>query len=106
MFARLCDVDPEGRSWNVCDGLTRVSTMDDGEVRVPLWPTAYRFRRGHRIRLQLSGGAHPRFARNPGTGAGLGEPTELTPVHLEILPPSWLDLNSPLPVDQGQLDPV
>ncbi|HTP17266.1 MAG TPA: hypothetical protein VMK13_15705, partial [Streptosporangiaceae bacterium] len=22
MFARLCDVDPGGRSWNVCDSLT------------------------------------------------------------------------------------
>ncbi len=93
LFVRLCDVDRDGRSWNVCDGLTRVSTVDeDGTVRVALWPTAYRFRAGHRIRLQVSGGAHPRFARNPGTGAGLGESTELLPVHLEILPSSALEL--------------
>ncbi|WP_211263970.1 CocE/NonD family hydrolase C-terminal non-catalytic domain-containing protein [Streptosporangium amethystogenes] len=28
---------------------------------------AHRFRRGHRIRLQVSSGAHLRFDRNPGT---------------------------------------
>ncbi len=33
-----------------------------------LWPTAHRFRRGHRIRVQVSSGAFPRYARNPGTG--------------------------------------
>jgi predicted acyl esterase len=35
---------------------------------VTLWPTAYRFKRGHRIRVQVSSGAFPRYARNPGTG--------------------------------------
>jgi putative CocE/NonD family hydrolase len=74
VFARLCDVDSAGRSWNVCDGLTRVARTASGvqPVRVELWPTAYRFRAGHRIRLQVSGGAHPRYARNPGTGEPLG----------------------------------
>ncbi|TDB69314.1 CocE/NonD family hydrolase, partial [Micromonospora sp. KC721] len=89
IFVRLCDVDTSGRSWNVCDGLTRVSasTADTSGVRrveVTLWPTAYHFKPGHRIRIQISGGAHPRFARNPGTGAALGEPSDLVPVRLEI----------------------
>jgi putative CocE/NonD family hydrolase len=93
VFVRLCDVDPEGHSWNVCDGLVRMSTVDEGEeVRVRLWPTAYRFAAGHRIRVQVSGGAHPRFARNPGTGKGLGEPTELVPVRQVILSPSSIEL--------------
>jgi len=35
---------------------------------VQLWPTAYRFARGHRIRIQVSSGAFPRYNRNPGTG--------------------------------------
>jgi putative CocE/NonD family hydrolase len=69
VFVRLCDVDPRGRSWNVCDGLTSVTGADDLTcVTVPLWPTAYRFRRGHRIRVQVSSGAFPRYARNTGTG--------------------------------------
>ncbi|WP_165944226.1 CocE/NonD family hydrolase [Micromonospora sp. KC213] len=89
IFVRLCDVDTSGRSWNVCDGLTRVSasaadTSGVRRVEVTLWPTAYHFKPGHRIRIQISGGAHPRFARNPGTGAALGEPSDLVPVRLEV----------------------
>jgi predicted acyl esterase len=37
-------------------------------VRLALWPIGHRFAAGHRIRLQLSSGAHPRYARNPGNG--------------------------------------
>ncbi|MEU1590930.1 CocE/NonD family hydrolase [Micromonospora sp. NPDC005710] len=79
VFVRLCDVDRRGRSWNVCDGLVRVTPErfpadPTGALRipVPLWPTAYRFAAGHRLRVQVSGGAHPRWARNPGTGEPLG----------------------------------
>ena len=42
-----------------------------------LWPTAHRFRRGHRLRLQVSSGAHPRVARNPGSGEPLGTATTM-----------------------------
>lgn len=91
VFVRLCDVDGRGRSWNVCDGLARVvpgtpAADPDGvqPVRVQLWPTAYRFARGHRIRVQVSGGAHPRYARNPGTGEPLGTATELRAGDREI----------------------
>jgi putative CocE/NonD family hydrolase len=69
VFVRLCDVDDQGRSTNVCDGLislTRAGSITRAEVR--LWPTAYRFERGHRIRVQVSSGAFPRYNRNPGTG--------------------------------------
>jgi putative CocE/NonD family hydrolase len=69
VFVRLCDVDERGRSYNVCDGLTSRTGVDQVTcVTVRLWPTAYRFRRGHRIRVQVSSGAFPRYARNPGTG--------------------------------------
>ena len=36
-----------------------------------MWPTANTFRAGHRIRLQVSSGAHPLFCRNAGTGEPL-----------------------------------
>nr|MDT0657251.1 CocE/NonD family hydrolase [Micromonospora sp. DSM 115978] len=69
VFVRLCDVDPSGRSWNVCDGQTSLSDADQlSRAEVRLWPTAYRFKRGHRIRVQVASGAFPRYARNPGTG--------------------------------------
>jgi putative CocE/NonD family hydrolase len=74
-FGRLCDVAPDGRSTNVCDGLVRIAPTPGyaGEaagpmqVDVDMWATAYRFRRGHRLRLQVSSGAHPRWSRNLGT---------------------------------------
>jgi hypothetical protein len=69
VFVRLCDVDHRGRSYNVCDGLVSLSGADDVTcANVQLWPTAHRFKRGHRIRVQVSSGAFPCYARNPGTG--------------------------------------
>jgi putative CocE/NonD family hydrolase len=74
VFVRLCDVRPDGRSYNVCDGLVcdgLVSLTEADEIacaRVQSWSTAHRFKRGHRIRVQVSSGAFPRYARNPGTG--------------------------------------
>lgn len=91
-FARLCDVDPSGKSTNISDGLLRLQpplnaagqagnppTETDGSRRVciDLWATAYRFRQGHRIRVQVSSGSHPRFARNPGSGEPLATATTL-----------------------------
>ena len=83
-FVRLCDVDPSGRSTNLCDGLLRLvpgkpSPEPDGTLRVSLemWPTAHCFLAGHRLRVQVSSGAHPRFARNPGSGEPLGTATTL-----------------------------
>jgi uncharacterized protein len=47
--------------------------------------TAYQLGAGHRLRLQVSGGAHPRFARNTGTGEPLATATRLATVDLQIL---------------------
>lgn len=73
-FGLLCDVHPGGRSINVCDGLFRLEPgkgepQQDGSSRIDIdmWATAYHFRRGHSIRLQVSSGAHPRWNRNLGT---------------------------------------
>lgn len=92
LFARVCDVDPEGASWNVCDALVRVADglfeqSSDGTWRVPfaLWPIGHRFGAGNRIRLQVSSGAHPRYVRNPGTGEDPVTSTQLRPVEIEVL---------------------
>jgi uncharacterized protein len=78
VFVRLCDVDPRGRSWNVCDGLISLTGADKvTRAAVRLWATAYRFKRGHRIRVQVSSGAFPRYARNPGSGEPLATATRL-----------------------------
>ena len=39
-----------------------------GHARVRARHPRHRFHAGHRIRVQVSSGAHPRYARNPGTG--------------------------------------
>ena len=84
VFVRLCDVDENGVSRNVVDGIRRLSpqTVPDADVAVgpdgvvvvdvALYPTAYRILAGHRIRLQVSGGAFPRYARNHGSGEPFG----------------------------------
>ncbi len=91
VFVRICDVQPDGRSLNVCDAMVRVTPDDfahgeDGTVHVefPLWPTAHRFGAGHRIRVQVSSGAHPRYARNTGTDEPLGEASHLASADIEI----------------------
>lgn len=83
-FVRLCDVDPKGKSVNISDGLVRLrpgqpTIGEDGvwKVRVVLWATACLFKKGHRIRVQVAGGSHPRYARNPGTGEPLATATTL-----------------------------
>jgi putative CocE/NonD family hydrolase len=88
LFVRLCDVDSRGRSRNVCDGIMRLTEADPltGTVRVSLAGAAHRFGRGHRIRLQVAGGAFPRFARNPGNGQNDATATaaDLVPTHYDI----------------------
>ncbi|HXQ43151.1 MAG TPA: CocE/NonD family hydrolase [Acidimicrobiales bacterium] len=91
-FVRLCDVSPKGRSRNLSDGIARLKPgalprSPDGSfsVRIGMWPTANRFLRGHRIRLQVSSGAHPLFARNPGTGEPLATAVGLRAADQEIL---------------------
>ncbi len=83
-FARLCEVSPAGQSINICDGLLRLSpgkpaTEPDGtrRVRFELWPVAHRFSARSRLRLQVSSGAHPRYARNTGTGEPLATAARL-----------------------------
>ncbi|MDQ3722363.1 MAG: CocE/NonD family hydrolase [Actinomycetota bacterium] len=92
LFARVCDVDRDGASRNVCDALARVAPRRfeqaaDGSwhVAFDLWPMGHRFAAGHRIRLQVSSGAHPRYARNPGTGESPMTATALQAVELELL---------------------
>jgi uncharacterized protein len=94
VFARVCDVDGDGVSRNVCDALTgvapgRFEQSADGawHVRFELWPIGHRFAAGHRLRLQVSSGAHPRYARNPGTGEDPATATAdtLRPVDIELL---------------------
>jgi hypothetical protein len=83
-FGRVCDVYPDGRSMNVCDGLVRIELgkgqpQPDGSlcIDIDMGPIAYHFQKGHRVRLQVSSGAHPRWSRNLGTGEPLSTATQM-----------------------------
>jgi uncharacterized protein len=91
LVARLCDVHPDGRSVNLCDGGRRLrpgqpATAADGTrtVELDLVAVAHVFRAGHRVRLQVSSGAHPRLARNTGTGEPLVTAADLRPADQEV----------------------
>jgi putative CocE/NonD family hydrolase len=77
---KLVDVDTEGRAWNVEDtilraryreGYDKTVSMEEGEVyEIRLGPiaTANTFRKGHRIRVEISSSNFPRLDRNLNTG--------------------------------------
>lgn len=96
VFVRITDVHPDGRSMTVCDGIRRIGSIGttatdpqpdaEGfrEVEVRLWPTFHRFAPGHRVGIQVSSGAHPRYARNPGSGQPASEAAEVMVARQEI----------------------
>jgi putative CocE/NonD family hydrolase len=75
--AKLVDVHEDGTAYNVSDGILRRAYQpsptpalgDPTAVVVALWPTSNVFRRGHRLRLEISSSNFPRFDRNLNTGA-------------------------------------
>ncbi|MBR2425631.1 MAG: CocE/NonD family hydrolase [Lentisphaeria bacterium] len=86
---KLCDVYPDGTSYNVCDGLVRASRRNGMGMFAPsLTPdeivkfdidckaTALTFQKGHRIRIQVSSSNFPCYDRNPNTGEPFGTATK------------------------------
>jgi putative CocE/NonD family hydrolase len=80
LFAKLVDVAPDGKAWNLDeqalrvrwrDGYDRPVLMEGGKVyKVTLPPlvTANVFQAGHRIRLQVASSSFPVYERNLNTG--------------------------------------
>jgi len=86
--AKLLDVHPDGRCFNLCDGIARASYRDSksepsliqpGKVyryEIDLWVTSNAFLPGHQIRIEISSSNFPRFDRNLNTGELFGIGTE------------------------------
>ncbi len=87
---KLVDLQPDGRPFNVCDGILRLRFRDGidqpprlatpGEIMaldIEVDVTSYCFLQGHAIRLELSSSNFPRFSRNPNTGTPVASETEL-----------------------------
>ena len=88
--AKLCDVDTAGRSINLCDGIIRARYRDSlehptfiepkkvYEYRIKVGSTANKFKRGHRIRLEITSSNFPMFDINLNNGQRTGEAVSLT----------------------------
>ncbi|KUM36702.1 CocE/NonD family hydrolase [Arthrobacter sp. EpRS71] len=78
--AKLIDVFPDGRAFNLCDGMLRLRYRGGLSTPSPLVPeevyevtvnmglTSNVFLPGHRLRLDISSSNFPRFDRNTNTG--------------------------------------
>jgi putative CocE/NonD family hydrolase len=81
---KLVDVHPDGKAYNVSDGILRRAypRAEAGgtasAITVRLWPTSMLFRRDHRLRVEVSSSNFPRYDRNPNTDGDI--PTELRTV--------------------------
>lgn len=110
---RLCDVAPDGRSLHCCDGLVRVSpgatlprSGDCLRLVVELGPIAHRFARGHRLRLHVASAAHPRWARNLGTGEPAATGSRTSVAHQTIYRDAARPSALVLPVAPGAGEPA
>jgi putative CocE/NonD family hydrolase len=82
--AKLVDVFPDGRAFNVAEGILRArhregtdkpKLLEPGQVyefTIDLVGTSNEFQRGHRIRVDITSSHFPQFDRNPNTGETFG----------------------------------
>ncbi len=87
-MAMLIDVWPTGYRQRLCDGMVRArfragmehpSLIEPGQIypyQLDCWNTSQVFKAGHRICLQISSSAFPKFDRNLNTGADLALTSE------------------------------
>ena len=80
--AKLVDVWPNGFAQNLTEGILRAryrnsrerpELINPGEIyplTIDLWSTSNVFKKGHKLRLEVSSSNFPRFDRNLNTGEG------------------------------------
>jgi len=79
--AKLVDVYPDERAIFLCEGIIRASHRNTDnqpsniqpdevyEYHIDLWATSNVFKKGHKIRVEISSSNFPRFDRNLNTGS-------------------------------------
>jgi len=85
--AKLVDVHPDGKVYNLGNGIIRASSretlekptpIEPGKVyeyKIDLWPTSNLFQPGDRIGLEISSSNFPQYDRNLNTGTEFGQET-------------------------------
>jgi putative CocE/NonD family hydrolase len=88
-MAMLLDLHPSGFAQRLTDsmvrarfrhGFDRKDLLEPGKVEcyaIDLWNTAQLFKAGHRIAVQITSSAFPKFDRNLNTGESLADGTEM-----------------------------
>lgn len=83
-MAKLLDVWPDGYAQRLCDGMVRArfrngmerqELIEPGKIYhylIDCWNTSQVFKKGHRIRVEISSSAFPKYDRNLNTGEDLG----------------------------------
>jgi predicted acyl esterase len=107
-IARLCDVYPDGRSFNLCEGAIRARFREGQEVlleagqvypiEIDLWSTSVIFNTGHRIRLQITSSSAPGYDPNPNTGAPFRTGQEKRKANIKLYADSQRPSHVVLPV--------
>ena len=93
---KLVDVWPNGYAQILLEGVIRAryresferqKLVTSGKIEkylIDLWSTSNLFRRGHRIRVEISSSNFPKYDRNPNTGHPIGEDAERQVAHQTI----------------------
>ncbi|MSP11634.1 MAG: CocE/NonD family hydrolase [Chloroflexi bacterium] len=107
---KLVDVYPEGQAIHLAEGILRgryrqgferEDLLQPGEVaeyRIELASTSNVFKKGHRLRVEISSSNFPRFDRNLNTGEGIATGTRMQVAHQTVLHNSAYPSHIVLPV--------
>jgi len=93
--AKLVDVLPDGRAYNLTDGIVRAKfryedtevTRLNGEIikyEIDLWATSNVFLPGHSFRIEIASSNFPRFDVNPNTGNTTLDTVKMVNAHQAI----------------------
>jgi len=95
--AKLVDVHVDGYAQNISEGIIRARYRNSNEelswitpsavhdYEIDLGYTATVFRKGHRIRLEISSSNFPHFDRNPNTGHVFGQEAQLKKARQKVI---------------------
>lgn len=98
-IVRLSDVYPNGKAIFLAEGMLRARYRNSNEgdstellepnevalYRIRCYPVANVFKRGHRVRLDVTSSSFPRFSRNLNTGEDIGTGTRIEVAHQVVL---------------------
>jgi putative CocE/NonD family hydrolase len=111
-IVRVCDVYPDGRSIFLTEGILRARYRNSNEgdstellepdevaeYRIRCYPLANVFRKGHRLRLDVTSSSFPRFSRNLNPGEDVGTGTRMEVARQTVLHTSEYPSHVVLPV--------